>query len=102
MEIRQLKTNDLFKMSKILKKMGLKLDTKGKSQEQLGAELVMSAIENIHLAQDEVNEFLGDLVGMTGPEFGELPIDNSFEIIQKFKSIPGIANFFKKAGQLMK
>lgn len=98
--MRSLKTNDVFKMSRILKKMDLKPNTEGKTQEQLGAELILSALENLHLAQDEVNDFLGDLIGITGPEFGELPIEESFKIISEFKNIPGLEGFFKQAGLL--
>lgn len=114
MEIRALRTNDIFKMSKILKKIGVKVDTfsgeinketgerKKKTQEQLGGEIILQVFENLHLAQNEVNEFLGDLVGMAGKDFGELPLEQSFEIIQQFKNIPGLVNFFKSAGQLTK
>jgi len=102
MNIRGLKTSDIFKMSKILKKMSLKIDTEGKTQEQVGAEIIMSAFENLYMAQDDVNEFMGDLVGLSAKEFNELPIENSVKIIQQFKNIPGITGFFKAAGVSMK
>ena len=43
-------------MSKIAK-VGHKVNTKDKSQEELGAELVMQAIENLHFAEKEVTKF---------------------------------------------
>jgi hypothetical protein len=103
-QLRALKTNDIYPMSKILKKLNLKkeLDTKNKTQAQLGAELILSVFENLYMAQDEVNNFIGSMVGITGEEFGELPIEESQEIIMKFKKMPNIANFFKLAGQLTK
>lgn len=89
-------------MSKILKKMNLKFNTENKTQEQLGAEIIQSIIENLYLAQDEVNEFLGSLIGLTGEEFGELDIEETQAIIIQFKEIPQLANFFRLAGQLTK
>jgi hypothetical protein len=100
--MRSLKTSDIFKMSKILKKMNLKIDPKGKTQEQLGAEFVIAAAENLHLAEKEVNEFLGDLIGLKGEEFADLPIFEAVDIIKQFKAQPGVANFLSQAGQLTK
>lgn len=100
MKIRALKTNDLFSLSKILKKMGMKIDPTDKTQEQLGGEIILGMFENIHMAQSETNEWLGSLVEMNGEEFGELPIEQSFEVISEIKNIPGIASFFKEAGLL--
>ena len=100
--MRELKTKDVFKMSKILKKMNLKLDTEGKTQQQLGAELVLLITENLFMAEKEINDFMGDLVGVTGEEFAELPIMQTIKHFEEFKNIPGIDNFFKLAGQLNK
>jgi hypothetical protein len=98
--LRGLKTSDIFKMSKILKKMGLKIDAdKEKTQVQLGAEVILSIFENIHLAENEVNEFLADLCGMKTEEFSELPIEKTMEIIKEFKQIQGVLNFLKLANQ---
>jgi len=98
--MRELKGKDIFKMSKIMKKMNLKIDaTEGKTQKQAGAELILSAFENLHLAENEVNEFLADMVGMKAEEFAELPLEKTLEIIKEFKQIPGLAGFFKQANQ---
>lgn len=100
--MRELKTNDVFRMSRILKKMDLKsdLDVVGKTQEQVGAEFILSIGQNLHKAQKEVNAFMGDLIGMTGEEFGELTISETLKYFEEFKSMPGINDFFKLAGQL--
>jgi hypothetical protein len=104
MKMRNLKTNDIYPMSKILKKLNLKkeLDTKDKTQAQLGAELILSVFENLYMAQSEVNEFIGSMVGISGEEFGNLPLEESQAIIMQFKELPNISNFFKLAGQLTK
>lgn len=97
--LRNLKTSDIFKMSKILKKMNLKVDANDKTQQQVGAELILSVFENLHMAEIEVNELLADLSGMTANEFSELPIEKTMEIIKEFKNISGLASFFKSANQ---
>ena len=101
--MRGLITSDIFRMSKILKKMGIKVaaetdEGKEKSQNQMGAELIVTVLENIHLAEFEVNEFLGDLSGMTGDEFSKLSISDAFKIIKEFKELPGVSDFLQQAG----
>jgi hypothetical protein len=101
-QMRPLKTNDIFPMSKIIKKMNLKLDKvsfKDKTQEQAGVEILLMAAENLHLAQEEVNSFLGSLVGITGQDFGELPIEDSLSIIQQFREQKGLSSFFNLAAK---
>lgn len=99
--LRKLKTSDIFKMSKILKKMGLKkeLNIKDKGQTEVGAELIITVFENLYLAEDEVNLFFADLVGMSIDEFKELEFEKVIEIIAEFKNISGISSFLKSASQ---
>lgn len=103
--MRKLGMRDIYPMSKILKKLGLKLnslndDGTKKSQTQLGAEMILSVAENIHLVQNEVNELLGSLVGITGEEMNELDLEDGLTIIALFKNQKGVANFLKSAGAL--
>jgi hypothetical protein len=97
--LRGLKTSDIFKMSKILKKMNLKVNVGEKSNRQVGADFIITVFENIHLAENEVNEFLADMSGMKPEEFSELPLEKTLEIIKEFKQIPGLLNFLKQANQ---
>lgn len=98
--LRELKTKDIFKMSKILKKMNLKINAdEGKTQRQVGAELILSAFENLHFAEFEVNEFFADMANLTVKEFEELPFEKSMEILKEFKSIAGLSSFLKQANQ---
>ncbi len=97
--MRQLKTNDVFLMSRILKKININLDING-TDEEVGIKLLMEVAENAYLAQNEINEFFGDLVGMTGEEFGNLPIKESMAIMSEFKQLDGVVDFFKLVGQL--
>jgi len=99
--MRQLITNDVFTMSRILKKMDLKFEDT-ETDEELVLDLIKKVAENAYMAQNEINNFLGELSGMTGEEFGKLPIKESIAIIKEFKQLDGINDFFKSAGQLTK
>lgn len=107
-EMRSLKTKDIYTMSKILKKLdvSIKLDLtkfKGKNQVEAGQlffiELMKTALENLHQAENEVNAFLAELVGLTTDKFNDLPIEDTIEIIDLFKNQKGLANFLKLAGK---
>lgn len=98
--MRELITEDVFKMSKILKKMDIKLDVEGKTQNQVGADLILKIGENLHLAEKEVNEFMASLTGMSPKDFSMLPITKTFEYFEEFKNLPGLAGFFKFAGKV--
>ena len=100
--MRQLQTSDIFKMSKILKKLDVKtndINLQGATQEQVGIELIKKALENLYLAEEEVNALLADLVGLTPAKFSTLPLEDTFEIISLFKEQKGIAGFLKLAAK---
>ncbi|MEZ7173585.1 hypothetical protein [Sporosarcina sp. OR05] len=98
--MRPLMTMDVFRMSKILKKMDLKLEIKdGMTQEQVGAQVIQQIAENLHQAEEEVNGFLADLVGIEAKKFAKLPIEETLEIFTLFKGQKGIMNFLKLAGK---
>ena len=93
MKMRKLKTSDIFTMSKILKKIGLKIESEGKTQAQLGADMFMSFLENMHQAEDEMATLFGDLLGITKEDFLNLSIEESLEAIQLFKEQDGLKHF---------
>ena len=103
--LRGLKTSDIFRMSKILKKMNLKdeinrnSNDEKKTTNQIGTEIILTAFENLHLAEDEINAFLADLAGMEPKDFAELPVEKTLEIMQEFRKMPGLTSFFKQANQ---
>lgn len=97
-EFRSLKGNDVFTVSRIIKKMNLSIEVKeGDSQEQVGARFILSVFENLHEAQKEVNDFLGSMIGISGKTFGELPLSEYLAYLQKFKEIEGLADFLEHA-----
>lgn len=98
-EMRNLKTGDIYKMSKILKKMNIKFDVDEKTtQEQMGVQMIQRILENIHLAETEVNTFLSELVNIKVEEFNELPLGDVMEIFTLFKDQKDISAFLKLAG----
>lgn len=97
-KMRELKTSDIFKMSKILKKLDVKLQfDKDVTQQQAGAQMLQKVAENLHLAEEEVNGFLGELVNVSGKDFGNLPIKDAIKIISLFKDQEGIGSFLQAA-----
>lgn len=99
-KMRKLKTRDIFKMSRILSKIQIdfkEIKTEGMSEQQAGMALIKLVFENLHYAEAEVNEFVGDLVGLTGEEFEDLDIEYAIEIMKEFKNIKGLDVFFKSA-----
>jgi len=100
--MRELKTSDIFKASKILSKINIKVDVKDKVQEQVGSEMILAIGENLHFAEKEVNEFMGDLIGISAKEFSDLPISKTIKYFEEIKKLEGISDFFKSAGRLTK
>ena len=58
--MRQLQTNDIFSMSRILKKLDLKFED-SETDEELVLDLIKKAAENAYMAQTEINNFLGSI-----------------------------------------
>lgn len=84
--MRDLKTSDIFKASKILKKMNLKFQiSEGMTKHEAGVHMITQVVENLHLAEKEVNEFMGSLIGISGKEFSELTIVESMKHIEELK-----------------
>lgn len=111
--MRKLKGKDIFKVSKILKRIGLKKEVsalatyldEGQSKEDLvmnlGIEFFAMIIENIHMAEKEVFDFLGDLIGISAEEYAERDIDLIIDDIEELKNSEDLLGFFKKVGKLM-
>lgn len=103
--MRTLTFNDVFAFSKILKKINLKreLELTGKTtQAEVGAEMIITFLENMDQAQKEINDFMGSITGMSGDEFSKLPIAEALTYFEEFKNQPGIMDFFKSASRLTK
>jgi hypothetical protein len=100
--MRELQTKDVFKLSRILKKMNLNLAFDGKNQEQLGAEIVMSIATSAYLAETEINDLMADLLGIEPIDFASMPLEKTLEVFIEFSKQPQLASFFKFAARLTK
>ena len=111
-KLRKFELGDLPKLSKILFKMELK-DTvkrffaapdkakdKSKLQEELGADLVASAVTNLWMAEVEMFDLIAGLTGKSMEEVTHLDIDELLELFTKFaNSATSVVSFFKLAAK---
>lgn len=114
--LRKLKTKDIFPMSRIIKKIGIKeimkqaaaaLDKKSTGEKintedkqmQAGIEMLAVILENIYLAESEVNAFLADLVGLKPEQFAELDIEELTSVFDQLRNMTGLSGFLKLASQ---
>ena len=115
-KMRNLQFQDVFTMSKIIKKTGIKnevkdifIDTENRTgkhnneitQEQ-GLQLSLLLFENLHYAEDEIFEFLTDLSGIKSEKLKKLSIGETIELFKAFGKLEGLENFFASAAKLMK
>lgn len=118
-KLRKLQLKDIFPMSRIIKKIGIKeimkqaaaaLENKKPKvsekeqlteakQMQAGMEMLAVVLENIHLAEKEVTDFLASLAGMEPEAFASLNIEQLGSVFEQFKELPGLSSFLKQASQ---
>ncbi len=113
LKIRKLKARDIFKFSKILKKLNDKnslqniiktaneknLEEKDRV-ELYGTEIVCLLIENLDEVEEDIYEFLADLVGMTPEAFSNLDLSDLIEIIRKIAQENNLSAFFAAVSKL--
>lgn len=102
-KLRELKTKDIYPMSRILKKMDLDFKVEpGTTQMEMGVKMVQGVIENLHMAEKEINSFLGELIGISEEEFAELPIGTVLEVFSQFKNLDNVSSFLELAAKSTK
>ena len=112
-EIRKLKARDLFKFSKILKKLNnknslqniIKTANEKNLEEQdkvelYGTEILCFLIENLDEIEEDVYEFLADIAGMTPEGFSNLDLGDLVEIIRKIGQENNLSAFFAAVSKL--
>lgn len=109
--MRAIKTRDLFKLSKIIKKMdiksdikaltqditGLSEDEKAKANQNLQVDIAMLIIENIGSAENEIYGFLADLTGSTVESIQDMDLGEFIELIKDIFTQEGIGDFLSTA-----
>lgn len=101
-KMRSFRAGDIFYFSKIFGKLKLRLDfiSKDLSNDEMGTLLIQKLIESLHLAEKEVMDFLGDLVGMSADDLANLPLMELINIITLFKDQKDIGDFLRSAAKL--
>lgn len=108
---RNLKTKDLFTITRIIKKMNIKgeikklvRDATGKTCEEkktltqdLEIELFSLFIENIANAEQEIYKLLGNLSGKKPEEIEDQPPKDTFEMIEEMFSEENFGDFLSTA-----
>lgn len=98
--MRNLKTEDIFRLSAIIRKLNLKKEltkiANGKdiSAELYGAQLFLLIFENMDQAEEEICEFFADIAEMPSSEFRTMGIEKLGQFIYDLRSMPGVADFF--------
>ena len=101
MQIRKLKTRDIFPLSRIVAKLDLVRLSKMVSgdAEQVGMLIVGLLADRLADMEGDLMPFLGDLVGITPEEFGELPLGELRDVVTQLMAQPEVAGFFGSAKQ---
>lgn len=108
---RNLKTKDLFSLTRIIKKMNMKAEIKelakditGKSDEEkkaaeqgLKADLMLMFIENIGNAESEIYKLLGNLSGKQPKEIEDQSLKDTFKMIEELFSEENFGDFLSTA-----
>ena len=80
--------------SKIVAKMGVDFDPKGKTQEELGADLSFGLLTNLYKAEAELYELIASLIDSNAEAVKEMDIEDLKETIKSI--VKEIISFFKK------
>lgn len=96
-KIRNLEVVDIYFVSKILNKINLELHIG--EHEELGLNFMINAfksiLENLHLAQKEVNEFFAKLLEMDVEEFEKQDPVVFFEVIEQLSKYDSVRSYFR-------
>lgn len=99
--MRRLQTKDVFKVSKIIKKMNLDFTiSEGMSQHEAGTLVIKHMAENMHMAEAEITDFMADLVGMSAEDYAKLPLIDTMKYFEELKEQEDIKSFLSFAGKL--
>ena len=110
---RNLKTSDLFVLSRILKKMNIKDEIKGLAKDITGAtvkakkaaeqgmeiDLTMLFVENIGNAEPEIYKFLGSLSGKKAQEIADQSPADTINMVKELFSQEGFTDFLSLASK---
>lgn len=92
MEIK-LKTRHILMLSRLFAKMEMKIEVKGKTQQELGADIIFGLLSNLNKGEQEFYDLLSDLTGNTRAVLEEMEIS---QLTDQLKIIfDQLGNFMK-------
>lgn len=105
--MRNLKTSDIFGLSRILKKMNIKEDIKKlarnvtgttpeekkKAEQNMEIDLVMLFVENISSAEKEIYKFFADLTGKNAADIENMELSKFIDLVKELFNQDGFENF---------
>jgi len=96
--IREIIFDDIYEFLKIIEDVKINLaistDDQGKNKFAIGVEFIKLIIANFYTAREKTDKFLGSLVGLSGEEFGKLPLKKSAPVLSAFIKEAKEADFF--------
>ena len=88
-----LKIDDIYLLSEIADKMDIQMpESKGKTQEQLGGELIMQLFKKMHKAPKEINKLIEQV---TGKQTSDMSLKEIKDTIMNIVKQDGTLSFFK-------
>jgi len=93
--MRKLETDDMFLLSEISDKMDIKLDVKGKTQEEAGTELILFLVKKAYKAKDEIKQLVATLTEKTPEEVSRMSPKQLVTSIKEILKQDGVLDFFK-------
>ena len=109
--MRNLKTKDLFSLSRIVKKMNIKEDIKElaqnitglakedkeKAEQSMQVDIMLIFVENLGSAEKDVYKLLGDLTDKTAKEIEDMDLTEFMAIITELFKQDGLGKLFQTA-----
>lgn len=109
--MRELLNNDMFLLSEIIDKSGVKIpaltdkifDSEGKLQivkkdeEEWGMEILMDLFKKMYKVKTEINTLLASVLGVSVEEIGKMKIKDTKDNLVKLFKQEGVSDFFKQA-----
>ena len=93
MEVK-LKAKHIIMFSKLVSKMQIKPDTKDKSQQEVGMDMMWNIIEHIELAEEEFWTLIGSLTQKEAASIPEMEIDELKDVLELV--VTKVLSYFKK------
>ncbi len=93
--MRKLTTDDMFILSEIADKMDITINAKGKTQEEMGAELLLFLIKKAHKAKNEIKTLVSRLTEKSEEEVAQMSPKQLINAVSEILKQDGVLDFFK-------